>query len=221
MNSKLERQFLKLRRFISKPQEKGEPSAGFFPPRIREKAKQLCLNKRANLLEVGCGEGLFLQQLLECCPDLNITGIDSWSEILDEAKNRIAQNKRINILQGEAKDLPFSNEYFSTVVCLNVLYNLPSKEDVEKLIREMGRVCRVGGSIIIDLRNRRNPLLYLGYKWVKCYDPSCPWPLNTYKVEQIEQILDKINFRILRQIAIGFPMRLFAPVILIEAVKEK
>ena len=56
-----------------------------FAPRIREKAKQLCLNKTGNLLEGGCAEGLFLQELAKAIPVLKITGIDSWTEILDEA----------------------------------------------------------------------------------------------------------------------------------------
>jgi ubiquinone/menaquinone biosynthesis C-methylase UbiE len=221
MGDKLEEYFLKLRYFVSRPGEKNEPSAGFFPPRIREKAKILCLGKKGNILEVGCGEGLFLKQLALSCPHLKITGIDSWEAMVELAKKRTKGLNVVEVIHSEAKSLPFDNGHFSTAVALNLLYNLNSTEEVEKILEEMKRVCKFGGSIIFDIRNSRSPLNYYGYKLRKYYNPSARWPLRTYKFEEIEQILNKLKFRIVKNIPIGLPFCYFAPVLLIEAIKER
>jgi ubiquinone/menaquinone biosynthesis C-methylase UbiE len=220
MSLSFKKGFIKLRRFMSRPGEKGEPSAGFFPPRIRTKASQLCRDKTGRVLEVGCGEGLFLRALAESVPDLKITGVDSRSDILNAARIRTSGQPSIELKEADARKLPFADNYFSAVFSLNMLYNLVSRQDVEQVLSEMGRVCERAGTIIFDVRNRRNILLYYGYKWVKYYDPTCPWPLETYRIEEIEEILKRLNFRILKIVPIGFPLKSIAPVLLIEAEKK-
>lgn len=205
---------------MSRPGEKDEFSAGFLPPRIRDKAREWCRNKTGRVLEVGCGEGLFLRQLAESVPGLKITGVDLRNDILNVARLMTSGQSSIELKEADAGKLPFADNYFSVVLSLNMLYNLASKQDVERVLSEMGRVCKKGGSIIFDVRNSRNPLLYYGYRWVKHYDSSCCWPLKTYRLEEIGEISQRLNFRILRTIPIGFPLKRIAPVLLIEAVKE-
>ena len=49
-----------LHKKFSKPDERGEYSAGVWQDAVREKVFELCTFSSGKLLEVGCGEGLFL-----------------------------------------------------------------------------------------------------------------------------------------------------------------
>lgn len=47
-----------LRRLVENKEEMDEPSGGFLPFRVRQKAISL-VGKKGRLLDIGCGEGLF------------------------------------------------------------------------------------------------------------------------------------------------------------------
>lgn len=214
----LERLFIKLHNLVSRRDEESRLSAGFFPPKIREAVEKLCIDKSGSLLDLGCGEGLFLVSLAKSCPHLNITGVDNYEQILEESHNRIkqAEIKNVKIMLADAKFLPFQDSYFDTVVCLNMLYNLSSKEEMTIVLREMIRVCKMQGSLIFDIRNKFNPLIYFGYKFRSYYDTSSSWSVNPYGLKEIVEILKREGFGISQKVGIGFPS-IVAPVIIIEA----
>ena len=212
----------RFRQVIVKPEENGEPSSGYWPFKIRKQTVEMCKERKGELLEMGCGEGLFLERIAKLAPQLDILGIDSSNEILNKARRRIegANLSNVKVRLGEAQNLPLDNDSFDTVVCLNMLYNLPSKEEVLETIKEMARVCKPEGRIIFDIRNKLNPETFLRFKLVKYYDPQCPWPLKAYRVKEISDALKKIGLEVTRKAPIGFPLSFIAPVVLIEARKR-
>ncbi|MFH1201753.1 MAG: class I SAM-dependent methyltransferase [Candidatus Omnitrophota bacterium] len=218
----LEKLYIWFRNFILGNKKKVTPSSGYFPSRVRQAALTICEDKRGFLLEIGCGEGLFLTALGPKIFHSQLIGIDYDNMVLKELakdiKNRNPEN--IKIIRSEAKITPFRDNYFDIVICINMLYNLSSEKEMVDIIKEMVRLCNQKGSIIFDVRNKCNPLLYFGYKWVKYYNPSCPWPLKTYRLKEIDEILKKLSLRVARKIPIGFPLKWLAPVVLFEVVKE-
>ncbi len=211
-----------LHKKMSRPEERGEYSSGRWQDMVRTKVVELAGNRGKDILEVGCGEGLFLCKISQKNPELKIFGLDNWGEIIFKADKRIQDNnlQNISLIQGDASSLPFKNESFDTVVCINVFFNLPSEEVFRAGFKEIARVCKSKGSLIFDIRNAANPLLYFKYKFAKYYDETVKnLPLRTYKLSKIKACLKENNFKPVNKINIGFPNNNFAPIMILEAEK--
>lgn len=208
---------------VSRPQERGKPSAGYWHGKVRRHAVEMCLSYEGRVLEVGCGEGLFLNQLLEAKPDIEAWGVDSWPEILERAGDLLRGHGVLaaRLIKADIKNTPFEGGYFDAVVCVNVFLNLPGLSEVRGVIREMGRVCRRGGRIIVEFPNRLNPLVVFKYKLAKYYDPTFGrHPLTAFFRKDVAAILKEEGFDLLRERCLDFPVKRFAPIILMEAVKN-
>ncbi|MBW1823389.1 MAG: class I SAM-dependent methyltransferase [Deltaproteobacteria bacterium] len=207
---------------MSRPEERGEYSSGRWQQMVRAEALELCTCDEGNVLEVGCGEGLFLAKLAKEKRDLDIYGADIWKDILDKAKNRFEEDNITNVKlhHCDASSLIFENNFFDVVVCINVFFNLPS-EIFYKSLQEISRVCKSGGKIIFDIRNSMNPFLWVKYKLAKYYDETVKdLPLRTYRLKKVTSLLEQHNLEIINKIYIGFPRSAFAAVIIIEARKR-
>ena len=188
----------RLRYWISKKEEKGEASSGFLPPRVRKTALSIIDPSVKSLLEMGCGKGLFLSMVSNKLPHAKIVGLESSEHTLQQTKRTLQAKRILNVkfVLGNAEKVDFESGIFDRILCLNMFYNLSSKEAVEKVILEMARMCKEDGSIIFDIRNRSNPLVRFAYKNVKSYDPKCPWPLNAYTLKEIKDLLKNHSLRI-------------------------
>lgn len=202
-----------LRKLISKKEEKGEISSGYWPRKIREKLLEI-IPKKGKILEVGCGEGLFLSSLGSTSSDLEMFGVDISEQMLQRAKERIS-GKNINLIKADGCNLPFEDNTFDSVVCISVLYNLDF-ENVTRVVKEMFRVCKSEGKIYFDIRNKRSIVFKIQYKLAKYVDPNIPVQLNPYKIEDFSKIVSvhKVHY-------IGFPKGKFVPVMIIESKKKR
>ena len=112
----------------------------------RKHAVELINGGAGRVLEVGVGTGLSL-------PDyerrLEIVGIDLSPEMLDKARERVDEEGLDNVVglhEMDAGDLKFPNASFDTVVAMYVMTVVP---EPEKVMRELARVCRPGGDVIL------------------------------------------------------------------------
>lgn len=224
MRSFLERSYCWIHERLSSPKERGEYSGGYWQRMVREEALRLCGGlKEGRVVEIGCGEGLFLSELAAQNPALEIWGIDNNGARLEAAKARCAAGKfkNVNLMLLDAKKLPFQDGSFDAAVSVNVFFNMESSDAVRDALREMKRVCKKSGSIIFDFRNSMNPLLALKYKLARYYDSTVKdLPLKTYDPREIEEILDGLGLKAAGKRFIGFPVRKLAPVIVIEAKND-
>ncbi len=107
------------------------------------------------------------------------------------------------------------------IVFINVLIHFGSWEDVKVAIKELSRVAKPGGKLIIEFRNKRNILLKAKYKFAKFYDATTTdHPLSTYDEKAIIGLLEENGFESLKIQYIGFFIKKLAPVIIIEAQKH-
>jgi len=96
------------------------------------------------ILEVGVGTGLNLSLYQ---PGTDVTGIDFSSEMLDRAEARVArEGLRPRLFQMDAADLRFSDGSFDIVYAPYLISVVP---DPVKVLREMRRVCRPGGRLVV------------------------------------------------------------------------
>jgi len=104
------------------------------------------------VLEVGIGTGINAALYPRDC---TVTGIDLSGPMLEKARERIARKEvdNVRLLEMDAADLRFPDNTFDIVYAPYVISVVP---DPVAVAREMRRVCRPGGRIIILNHFRSN-----------------------------------------------------------------
>jgi phosphatidylethanolamine/phosphatidyl-N-methylethanolamine N-methyltransferase len=112
----------------------------------RKHAVELINARSGRVLEVGVGTGLSLPTYKRA---LEIVGIDLSPEMLQKARERVRAEGLTNITglyEMDAGDLKFPDASFDTVAAMYVMTVVP---EPEKVMRELARVCRSGGEVLI------------------------------------------------------------------------
>jgi len=112
----------------------------------RRHAVELINQRSGRVLEVGVGTGLSLPNYDS---HLEIVGIDLSPDMLDKAREKVAEEGLDHVAglhEMDAGDLKFPDGSFNTVVAMYTLTVVP---DPEKVMRELARVCKVGGQVIL------------------------------------------------------------------------
>ncbi len=104
----------------------------------------------ARVLDVGCGTGVFLPILAELVGETGrVTGVDHAADFVDTARRRVNElglGDRVEVFEGNALDLPFPGAAFDAAHCERMLMHL---EDPTAALREMRRVVRPGGAVVV------------------------------------------------------------------------
>jgi ubiquinone/menaquinone biosynthesis C-methylase UbiE len=107
------------------------------------------------VLEVGCGTGLILQRVAATAG--SATGVD-----LSPGMLRAARARGLEVVEGSATDLPFADASFDVAYSFKVLAHIP---DWDGCMRELVRVTRPGGHIVIDVYNRHSLRFLIKRLW--------------------------------------------------------
>jgi len=110
---------------------------------IREAAR---LDGTQSVLDAGCGPGLVCCALAPHCRE--ITGVDVTRAMIEEAGRRAteAHLENTRFVEGDIAAMPFGDETFDAAVSRYVFHHL---ENPLAVLREMARVTRPGGRIVI------------------------------------------------------------------------
>ena len=105
------------------------------------------------VLDLGCAGGFMAEALAQ--KGAVVTGIDPAAEAIKAARTH-ARQSGLNVAYdvGVGERLPYADEAFDAVVCVDVLEHV---EDLAQVIREIARVLTPGGVFLFDTINR-NPL---------------------------------------------------------------
>lgn len=117
------------------------------------------IRKGEKILEVGAGTGIYSFYYANVGYD--VTAVELVDKNIEILKDRLSSNKKINIIQGDARDLSMiANDQYDIVLCLGPLYHLADNEDKLKCIAESIRVLKKGGTIAFSYIN--NYMSFLG-----------------------------------------------------------
>lgn len=123
-------------------------------------------------LDLGCGLGAYCALLRS--RGLDVVGLDGSFGLLREARGRGAR-----VVHGDALRLPFPTASLDYVYTIGVLHHLPGEDAQDAACREIARVLKPGGRLIVHESNTRNPLfrLYMGYVFpiLKTVDEGTEW----------------------------------------------
>jgi phosphatidylethanolamine/phosphatidyl-N-methylethanolamine N-methyltransferase len=107
--------------------------------------ERMAIKPGDRILEVGVGTGINLPLYPRNC---RVTGIDLSASMLVKARERMLQKglPNVRLHEMDAANLTFPDETFDIVYAPYVISVVP---DPVRVVREMRRVCRPGGKIVI------------------------------------------------------------------------
>jgi ubiquinone/menaquinone biosynthesis C-methylase UbiE len=146
------------RRAADYDREYHDRSPGGYALRIRRrKVLDLFDQPGGNVLDVGCGPGVMAAEILS--RRCRFWGVDPSPKMIEICRNRFACNEQASFLDGCAERLPLPSGFFDAVLCMGVM---DSVKDGRQGIREMLRVLKPGGTLIVTFTNISSP-----YAWWK------------------------------------------------------
>ena len=154
---------------------RGLSSFGLKTRLLKEITKRKLNHNNLNLLEVGCGQGNFLLDLLSLFPHLKLAGLNkdlthgikNQTEIKNRAIQRGLKTKNLpKIYFGDATKLPFASATFDLVISQVTFLHIKNKAQA---IEEIYRVLKIGGTALVSLgsysiRRKRGHAMPLFYR---------------------------------------------------------
>lgn len=108
--------------------------------------------RNLDVLDVGCGQGIDLCEY--ALAGARATGIDLTPRHLELARSHLAELGLVaDVVQGDAEQLPFSNDSFDRVCSNGVLHHTPN---MLLALHEIRRVLRPGGLATVIVYNRNS-----------------------------------------------------------------
>lgn len=149
--------------------------------------------KSLKILDVGCGTGELLVELSSLGESF---GIDNSPEAVKFSKEKGLKN----ILISEGTEIPFSDNYFDVVLCLDVLEHI---QDDQKTIQEIFRVAKTGATVIIFVPTFK-------FLWGKSDDIS--HHIRRYRLPELRKKIEQSGLKVIRSSYFNF--FLFFPILL-------
>jgi len=113
---------------------------------IQEVCESCRLPNDGCLLDAGCGTGNFMEGMKRK-PLLHLVGLDSSTAMLTRAWKKLRGCSSVSLQLGDLnRPLPFADESFDGVICINVLY---STKRPEFTLAQLGKVLKKGGRLVL------------------------------------------------------------------------
>jgi SAM-dependent methyltransferase len=101
----------------------------------------------AEVLDAGCGPGHILRAVAASQRRASGTGIDVGVARLRQAEEKSFGNRRLQFSRGDVQELAFGCGLFDLVYARMLLQYVPDKE---KAVGELVRVCKPGGTVLLQ-----------------------------------------------------------------------
>jgi len=112
-------------------------------------ASRFCNQK--NVLDIACGEGFGSNYLSKNAEF--VLGVDIAPDIIEHAKKKY-NHQRLDFMVSNAVSVPLESENFDVIVSFETLEHL-SKDDQHLFIKEMVRLMKEDGTLIISTPNKK------------------------------------------------------------------
>lgn len=158
--------------------------------------------QKGDILDLGCGTGIFANILYLGSKERNITGVDLSSARIGTAKTLSKDNQNMKFMTGDVNTVTF--DCFAIITLIDLLHHM-TFSDQERLLKKVFNKLHAGGLLLIkDLE--KNPLWKyifhyiqdtISYKGAKLYFRSA---------EEMVALLHRIGFEVEKiSLASGYP----------------
>ena len=156
-----------------------------------------------NVLELGCGTGLYTETLKDNA--VHVVATDFSDEMIAAARKKRGGFQNVEFEKADALNLSYEDNRFDTVFMANLIHVIG---DAERVVSESRRVLKTGGSIVItsfaieemSFFNR----LSMGIRFLRTFGkPSKEATREDTSKEQIEAILARNGFDIATSKVLG------------------
>ena len=137
--------------------------AGYWTPVAQSLIDTYNLKPGAKVLDLGCGKGFLLHELLLLEPQLQIVGTDISEHGLSQTTDLVKPHVQIHDARGEFK---WKDKEFDLVISLTLLHNLRAF-DLENCLRQ---IQRIGKSHYVTSESYRNELEQFN---LQCWALTC------------------------------------------------
>jgi SAM-dependent methyltransferase len=140
----------------------------------------------SRVLDIGCGNGKNMYNR----SNLEMIGLENSQQLCE-----ICTNRGLNVVQGDARALPFEQETFDAIIVIAVIHHIHPEEH-ELVLNEIQRVLKPGGKCLITNWAEEQPeaarrTFHTGLNWVvwkgKESNPLPYWIMNRALAENFKK----------------------------------
>ena len=162
---------------------------GYWSYDYRITSKILMRRNVKNLIDIGCGNGAFLEMFHKAAPDVKLSGLDLSREMAAQSRQRLPG---ADIVEGDAENMPFADGIFDAVSCHMSIHHHPHPD---RSLSEMYRILEKNGTVLIDELT--------GPAWLRRFMNwwFTKWPTGdhaVYSEAEMEEMLRKAGFGYIR-----------------------
>ena len=125
---------------------KGNIIQKWWKHKILSYVTEMCspVKQDQNMIDYGCGSNPLGVQVI-----CNYIGVDSNQDKVNFMNKKVNGTSAIYLQGGISKLQSFNDNYFDNVICSEVIEHMDTKEQSEVLLKELRRVLKVDGNLII------------------------------------------------------------------------
>ena len=131
----------------------------FWTEVIKDLVKFYKIDKKKNILDIGCAKGFALVDFKKRIPKLKVRGIDISKYAIKNSHKMV--KKFLDV--GCCSKLPYKDNSFDLVLAINTIHNL-DKRQCSKAIKEINRVSKKNVFIMVDAYKNQKEKTKM-YQW--------------------------------------------------------
>lgn len=139
---------------------------------VKAELKENVIAGGMNVLDIGCGKGAYIHNLLKDVPEAKYTAVDISTKVMSFIQDEVVEKK-----EGSLTEIPYPNDTFDFTYTTEALEHAV---DIESAVRELCRVTKSDGTVLVIDKNKS----HLGQMEI------CEWE-QWFDVKELQGIMSK------------------------------